>query len=160
MTHTPADQHTPPTPAELREQIEQTRHDLGVQDLADRTDARARAQQRAGQLKEQAVVKAAELKIQAAKSASQVQDKLPAPVKEKAAQAAAQARTAAAKAGQVWGGEGTRVRAGQDGSVRAAGARQPLRSARGWRGRRRAVADSPPPEELTVAMKRPRARIR
>lgn len=102
MTHTPADQHTPPTPAELREQIEQTRHDLGVQDLADRTDARARAQQRVGQLKEQAVVKAAELKIQAAKSASQVQDKLPAPVKEKAAQAAAQTRTAAAKAGQVW----------------------------------------------------------
>ncbi|MEW1568969.1 MULTISPECIES: DUF3618 domain-containing protein [unclassified Streptomyces] len=102
MTHTPADQ--PPTPAELREQIEHTRHELGdtVQALADKTDVKARAQQKAGQLKEQAVVKAGELKSQATKTTTQIQEKLPDPVKEKAAQAAGQARAAAAQAGQMW----------------------------------------------------------
>ncbi|MFI5998098.1 DUF3618 domain-containing protein [Streptomyces sp. NPDC051362] len=104
MTHTPADQHTTPTPAELREQIEHTRHELGdtVQALADKTDVKARAQQKAGQLKDQAVIKAGELKTQAAKATSQAQDKLPDPVKEKAAQAAGQARAAAAQAGRIW----------------------------------------------------------
>ncbi|MFE5144392.1 DUF3618 domain-containing protein [Streptomyces fagopyri] len=103
MTPTPADQHAP-TPAELREQIEHTRHELGdtVQALADKTDVKARAQQKAGELKDQAAVKAGELKAQAAKATSQVQNKLPDPVKEKAAQAAGQARTAAAQAGRMW----------------------------------------------------------
>lgn len=61
MTHTPADQHSTPTPAELREQIEHTRHELGdtVQALADKTDVKARARQKAGQLKDDAVAKAA-----------------------------------------------------------------------------------------------------
>ncbi|MET7745996.1 DUF3618 domain-containing protein [Streptomyces sp. NPDC005385] len=104
MTRTPANQHTPPTPAELREQIEHTRHELGdtVQALADKTDVKARAQQKAGQLKEQAAVKAGELETQAAKTFSQVQDKLPQPLKEKAAQAAGQARAAAAQVGRMW----------------------------------------------------------
>ncbi|MFD5818747.1 hypothetical protein [Streptomyces sp. NPDC127038] len=96
MTHTPAEQHTTPTPAELREQIEHTRHNLGVRDLADK-DATARTA-----LKDQAFRKAADLKTRAAKAASQVQDKLPSPVKEKAAQAAGNARTAMAQAGRVW----------------------------------------------------------
>ncbi|WP_392958235.1 DUF3618 domain-containing protein [Streptomyces sp. LN245] len=104
MTHTPPDQHSTPTPAELREQIEHTRHELGetVQALADKTDVKARAQRKAGRLKEQAAVKAGELKAQAAKANSQVQDKLPDPVKEKAAQAAGQARAAAAQVGRMW----------------------------------------------------------
>ncbi|MEU0787334.1 DUF3618 domain-containing protein [Streptomyces sp. NPDC006173] len=103
MTHTPADQHAP-TLAELREQIEHTRHELGgtVQALADKTDVKARAQQKAGELKDQAAVKAGELKVQAAKATSQVQEKLPDPVKEKAAQAAGQVRIAAAQAGRMW----------------------------------------------------------
>ncbi|MFF3420056.1 hypothetical protein ACFYW9_36110 [Streptomyces sp. NPDC002698] len=101
MTHTPAEQHTTPTPAELREQIEHTRHELGVQDLAD-NDVKARTQQKAGELKDQAFLKAGELKTQAAKAASQIQDKLPDPVKEKAAQAAGHARAAAAQAGRMW----------------------------------------------------------
>ncbi|MFG2452872.1 DUF3618 domain-containing protein [Streptomyces sp. NPDC048512] len=104
MTHTPADQNTAPTPAELREQIEHTRHELGdtVQALADKTDVKARAQQKAGQLKDQAVTKAGELKTQAAKATVQAQNKLPDPVKEKAAQAAGQARAAAAQAERMW----------------------------------------------------------
>ncbi|MGW6486228.1 DUF3618 domain-containing protein [Streptomyces sp. NPDC055056] len=103
MTHTPGDQHTP-TPAELREQIDHTRQELGdtVQALADKTDVKARAQQKAGALKDQAAVKAGELQAQAAKATSQAQDKLPDPVKEKAAQAAGQARTAATQAGRMW----------------------------------------------------------
>lgn len=103
MTHTPADQHAA-TPAELREQIEHTRHALGdtVQALADKTDVKARTQQKAGALKEQAVVKAGELKVQAARATSQVQNKLPDPVKEKAALAVEQARGGAAQAGRMW----------------------------------------------------------
>ncbi|MET7745975.1 DUF3618 domain-containing protein [Streptomyces sp. NPDC005385] len=96
MTHTPADQGTTtPTPAELREQIEHTRHELGVQDLADESDGKARAQRRAGELKETALLKAGELKAHAVKAGSQLQEKLPDSVKNKA-------RTAAAGAGRVW----------------------------------------------------------
>jgi hypothetical protein len=104
MTHTPPDQHSTPTPTELREQIEHTRRELGetVQALADKTDVKARAQQKAGRLKEQAAVTASELKAQAVKASSQVQDKLPDPVKEKAAQAAGQARAATAQVGRMW----------------------------------------------------------
>ncbi|MFD6826928.1 DUF3618 domain-containing protein [Streptomyces sp. NPDC060085] len=103
MTHTPAEQHTP-TPAELRERIEHTRRELGdtVQALADKTDVKARAQRKAGALREQAVVKAGELKVQAAKVTSRVQDKLPSQAKERAAQAVGQARAAAAGAGRMW----------------------------------------------------------
>ncbi|WP_405914647.1 DUF3618 domain-containing protein [Streptomyces sp. NBC_00728] len=104
MTHTPADQHSTPTPAELREQIEHTRHELGdtVQALADKTDVKARARQKAGQLKDDAVAKAGELKVQATKAASQAQDKLPDSFKEKVAQAAGQARATATQAGRTW----------------------------------------------------------
>ncbi|MEU8788296.1 DUF3618 domain-containing protein [Streptomyces sp. NPDC048643] len=102
MTHLPADQHSTPTPAELREQIEHTRHELGVRDLAQATDVKARVQHRAGRLKEQAAVTAGELRARAAKANSRVQDRLPVPVKEKAVQAAGQARAVAARAGRMW----------------------------------------------------------
>ncbi|MEU0040441.1 DUF3618 domain-containing protein [Streptomyces sp. NPDC006333] len=104
MTHTPADQHPTPSLAELREQIERTRHELGdtVQALADKTDVKARAQQKTGQLKKQAVARAGELQVQASKAISQVQDKLPDPIKEKATQATGQARATAAQAGRMW----------------------------------------------------------
>ncbi|WP_326784434.1 DUF3618 domain-containing protein [Streptomyces sp. NBC_00659] len=104
MTHTPADPQSAPSPEQLREQVERTRHELGqtVQALADKTDVKARAQQKAGKLKEQAVVKADELKAQAVKATSQVQDMLPDSVKDKAAQAAGQVRATAARAGRVW----------------------------------------------------------
>ncbi|MGW0966526.1 DUF3618 domain-containing protein [Streptomyces sp. NPDC002516] len=99
-----ADQPSAPSPDQLREQIEQTRHDLGqtVQALADKTDVKARAQHKTGELKEQAVVKAHELKAQAAKATSQVQDKLPDSVKDTAAQAADQVRSATARAARIW----------------------------------------------------------
>ncbi|MER5882100.1 hypothetical protein ABT119_40015 [Streptomyces sp. NPDC001910] len=103
MTHTPADRHTPPTPAELREQLEHTRHELGVQDLADNdTDARGRTRQKASELRDHALARAGELKVQAAKATSQVQNKVPDSVKEKAAQAAGQTRAAAAYARRMW----------------------------------------------------------
>ncbi|MFD8735971.1 DUF3618 domain-containing protein [Streptomyces sp. NPDC059618] len=102
MTH--ADRPSAPGPDHLREQIEQTRHDLGqtVQALADKTDVKARAQHRAGELKEQAVDKADEVKAQAAEAATQVQDRLPDSVKDTAAQAAEQVRSATARAGRMW----------------------------------------------------------
>ncbi|MFF3614784.1 DUF3618 domain-containing protein [Streptomyces sp. NPDC002580] len=103
MTNTPADRRTP-SPDELREQIEQTRHDLGetVQALADKTDVKARARQRAGELKRQATVKAGELRVHGAKAVSQVQDKVPGPVKVKASRTAGQVRAAAAQTERVW----------------------------------------------------------
>ncbi|MFF3418177.1 DUF3618 domain-containing protein [Streptomyces sp. NPDC002698] len=104
MTQMPADRQSAPSPDQLREQIEHTRHDLGVtvQALADKTDVKARARQRAGELKEQAVVKADELKAHAAKATSQVRAKLPDPVNDKAAQAAGQVRATTARAGRMW----------------------------------------------------------
>ncbi|MET9902873.1 DUF3618 domain-containing protein [Streptomyces sp. NPDC006446] len=104
MTHTPADRPSAPNPEQLREQIEQTRHDLGqtVQALADKPDVKSRTQHKAGELKEQAVVKADDLKAQAAKATSQVQDRLPDSVKDKATQVAGQVRATAARAGRMW----------------------------------------------------------
>jgi len=102
MTRTPAYQRPAPTPAELRRQIEHTRHELGVQDLAEDASVKARAQQRAGQLKDQALVKAGKLKSRAVKGRSQVQDKVPDSVKEKAAQATGRARSVAAQAARMW----------------------------------------------------------
>ncbi|MGV9943581.1 DUF3618 domain-containing protein [Streptomyces sp. NPDC003401] len=92
-----------PTPKELREQVEQTRQELGrtVTALAGKTDVKARAQDMAAEAKEGATVKAGELKARAAQVASRVQDKLPDLVKDKAAQAAGQVRSKAAQAGQL-----------------------------------------------------------
>ncbi|AGS67291.1 DUF3618 domain-containing protein [Streptomyces collinus] len=110
MTQPPHDEPTAQSPEELREQIEHTRHELGdtVQALAAKTDVKARAQEKAAEMKEQAAVKAGELKEQAAlkaeqvkakaaEAASRVQDKLPDPVRERAVQAAGQARATTAQ---------------------------------------------------------------
>ncbi|MFE2533901.1 DUF3618 domain-containing protein [Streptomyces sp. NPDC059371] len=104
MTQTPAERQSAPSPDQLREQIEHTRRDLGqtVQALADRTDVKARVQQKASALREQAVLEAGELKAQAAKAASQVQGKLPDSVKDKAAQATGQVRATTARVGRMW----------------------------------------------------------
>ncbi|MET7608382.1 DUF3618 domain-containing protein [Streptomyces avermitilis] len=108
MTQPPHDEPTASSPEQLRKQIEQTRHELGetVEDLAAKTDVKARAQEKATALKEQAGAKAAELtgqvKAKAAETAHLVQDKLPDPVKDKATAAAEQVKAKAGQAGQVW----------------------------------------------------------
>ncbi|WP_172385880.1 DUF3618 domain-containing protein [Streptomyces sp. MNP-20] len=114
MTRLPHEDESAESPRELRDQVEQTRHELAgtVAALAAKADVRARAQEKAtevkeqtvakaGELKEQAVVKARELKDKAADAATRAQDKLPdlpAPVRDKAVQARAQA----ARTGRVW----------------------------------------------------------
>ena len=115
MTQPPHDEPTASSPQELREQVEQTRIELGktVEVLAAKADVKARAREKATEVKEQAVAKASELKGQAAlKSgelrekatglARQAQDRLPDPVKGKAVQAAEQVRAKASQAGRMW----------------------------------------------------------
>ncbi|MFF8532007.1 DUF3618 domain-containing protein [Streptomyces sp. NPDC015532] len=104
MTHAPADPQSAPSPEQLREQVERPRHDLGqtVQALADKTDVKTRAQQKTGELKEQAIAKTDTLKARAAKATSQIHDKLPDSVKDQAAQTAGQVRARAAHAGRMW----------------------------------------------------------
>ncbi|MGW1068306.1 DUF3618 domain-containing protein [Streptomyces aureus] len=94
MTQPPHDEATASSPEELREQVEKTRQELGqtVQALAAKTDLQARAQEKAAEVKQQAAAKAGELKAKAAQAASQVQDKIPDPVKGKAARGAQAAR--------------------------------------------------------------------
>ncbi|MGW6486795.1 DUF3618 domain-containing protein [Streptomyces sp. NPDC055056] len=99
MTHTPSGT---PTPADLRDQIEHTRHKLGVHDLADETDSRVRARHKARELKDQALLRGGAVKAQAAVAASQLQNKLPSPVKDKATHAAGRARAVTAQAGRMW----------------------------------------------------------
>ncbi|MBK6014055.1 DUF3618 domain-containing protein [Streptomyces sp. MBT53] len=108
MTQPPHDEPTAANTEELREQVEQTRHELGdtVQSLADKADVKRRAQEKAAALKEQTTAKTAELtdqaKAKAAEASHMLQDKVPDTVKEKAAVAAGQVRTAASQAEQVW----------------------------------------------------------
>ncbi|WP_063736933.1 DUF3618 domain-containing protein [Streptomyces sp. RTd22] len=94
MTQPPHDEPTAAGPEELREQVEQTRQKLGetVNALAAKTDVKGGAKEKAADVKRQAGAKAEELKTKAADAASQVQDKLPEPVREKAAQGARGAR--------------------------------------------------------------------
>ncbi|MFB8249931.1 hypothetical protein ACFC5X_33435 [Streptomyces sp. NPDC055952] len=86
-----------PTPKELREQVEHSRQELGhsIEAAAGKTDVKA------AEAREQAGVKAGELRARAAEAASRVQDKLPDPVKDKAVQAAGQVRAKAARAGRL-----------------------------------------------------------
>ncbi|MFE5402693.1 DUF3618 domain-containing protein [Streptomyces sp. NPDC056580] len=108
MTQPPHDEPTAESPDELREQVENTRRELGdtVEALAAKADVKARTKEKAAEVKDQAAVKAGELKERAALKAGQaraaaaqavsrVQEKLPDPVREQAAQVAGQA-------GQVW----------------------------------------------------------
>ncbi|MFE5111425.1 DUF3618 domain-containing protein [Streptomyces sp. NPDC056663] len=111
MTQPPHDEPTVSDTDELREQVEQTRHELGdtVQSLADKADVKARAQEKAAALKEQTMAKAVELtgqaKAKAAEASQVLQDNVPDAVKDKAAAAAAQLRATASQAGQVWQGK-------------------------------------------------------
>ncbi|MEU6306839.1 DUF3618 domain-containing protein [Streptomyces chartreusis] len=100
----PDDEPTAAGPEELREQVEQTRAELGetVQALTAKTDLKARAQEKATAVRGQATAKAGELKAKAADLTHQARDKVPAPVKDKADQAAGQARLKTAQAGQLW----------------------------------------------------------
>ena len=108
MTQPPNDEPTAADADELREQVEQTRHELGdtVQALAGKADVKARAQEKAAALKEQTTAKTAELtgqaKAKAAEASQVLQDKMPDAVKDKAAVAAEQLRTTASQAEQAW----------------------------------------------------------
>ncbi|MEU5315052.1 DUF3618 domain-containing protein [Streptomyces sp. NPDC021562] len=101
MTQPPHDEPTAADPQELREQVEQTRAELGetVQALAAKTDVKARARQKGaevkeqaavkgGQLKEQAAAKAGELRAKAVDVAHQTQERLPEPVRDRTVQGA------------------------------------------------------------------------
>ncbi|MFJ4366692.1 DUF3618 domain-containing protein [Streptomyces chartreusis] len=90
----PHDEPTAASPEELREQVEQTRAELGdtVQALTAKADLKTRAQEKATAVKEQATVKAGELKAKAADLKHQAQDKAPEPVRQKTAQGARVAR--------------------------------------------------------------------
>ncbi|MEU6387905.1 DUF3618 domain-containing protein [Streptomyces sp. NPDC046939] len=102
MTQPPHDEPTATSTEELREQVEQTRHELGdtVQALADKADVKARTQEKAAALKEQTAAKASELSATTAAKASELtaqakakaeqaqqvwQDKAPEPVRDKRA---------------------------------------------------------------------------
>ncbi|WP_394428269.1 DUF3618 domain-containing protein [Streptomyces sp. SGAir0957] len=91
MTQPPHDEPTATSTEELRDQVEQTRHELGdtVQALADKADVKARTQEKAAALKEQTAAKASELTAQAKAKAEQAQqvwqDKAPEPVRDKRA---------------------------------------------------------------------------
>ncbi|WP_432075274.1 DUF3618 domain-containing protein [Streptomyces wuyuanensis] len=89
---------------ELREQVEQTRHELGqtVQALADKADVKARGQAKAAEVKDRAVHTAGELRHKAAEGAARLRDSLPGTVTEKASRTAGQAHAAATKAGHIW----------------------------------------------------------
>ncbi|MFD5814180.1 DUF3618 domain-containing protein [Streptomyces sp. NPDC127038] len=116
------DRHTPTTPGELRGEVERTRAELGatVQALVDKTDVKTRAKDKGAEVKErtvevteqarektaavaeQAVARAEELGATAARAAHAVQDKVPGPVRDGAAQAVGQVRSKAAQAGDMW----------------------------------------------------------
>ncbi|MFG2717734.1 DUF3618 domain-containing protein [Streptomyces sp. NPDC048416] len=114
MTRPPHDDRTAAGSDELREQVERTREELGrtVEALAAKADVKGRARDKAAEVRRRAAARAAELKVRTAEVAHQVQDKVPDPVKDKAARAAGVARTAVAQAGRV--GEETDLEASPD----------------------------------------------
>ncbi|MGW1248414.1 DUF3618 domain-containing protein [Streptomyces sp. NPDC002535] len=100
-----------PTPAdlgsaELRDQVERTRHELGqtVEALAAKADIKDQAKKKTAALKGQAAEKAAlvseHIRETAEHAAQVVKHKTPDSLQQKTAQAAAHARESAAKAGQ------------------------------------------------------------
>ncbi|MFE9847022.1 DUF3618 domain-containing protein [Streptomyces goshikiensis] len=92
--------------AELREQVEHTRDELGltVEALAAKTDIKAQVKGKTaaikGQAAEKAVLASDQIREKAGRAAQLVRDKTPDTVLERTAQAATQAREMAAKAGQ------------------------------------------------------------
>ncbi|MEU9160487.1 DUF3618 domain-containing protein [Streptomyces sp. NPDC048424] len=100
-----------PTPAgtgsaELHDQVERTRDELGrtVEALAAKADIKAQAKEKAAAVKGQAAEKAAlvsdQIRETAQQAAQAVKDKTPDPLLEKTVQAAVHVRQSAAKAGQ------------------------------------------------------------
>ncbi|MFG2758053.1 DUF3618 domain-containing protein [Streptomyces wuyuanensis] len=100
MTGTPQDDAIPDTPDELAEEAQATREEFGhtLEALADKTDVKARAQERAGDIKTQVEHAAAEAKDRAAQAAHLLHDNTPEPLLE-AAGAARRNRTALLAAG-------------------------------------------------------------
>ncbi|PRH77865.1 hypothetical protein C6N75_17725 [Streptomyces solincola] len=100
MTQPSRDESDAPSPEELRERVEQTRHELGmtIEALAAKAVVKARAQEKATEVTKQAAQKAEELKAEASQTAARIQDRTPDPVKDKAAVAAEQIRAKAAQA--------------------------------------------------------------
>ncbi|MFE1441430.1 DUF3618 domain-containing protein [Streptomyces sp. NPDC058739] len=90
---------------ELREHVEDVRGDLGrtVQALAAKTDVKARARQKAAEVKHQAAEKAGQLRTKAADVTHTVEDRVAHPVKDKAGQVSRQARAKTARAGRLLG---------------------------------------------------------
>ncbi|NEB73675.1 DUF3618 domain-containing protein [Streptomyces sp. SID14478] len=101
MTQPPHDEQTASSPEELREQIEQTRTELGhtVEALAAKADVKARAKDKATHLKEQATDRTDALKAQATATAGkartravglahQARQQTPEPLRQWAAQGA------------------------------------------------------------------------
>ncbi|MFJ3831208.1 DUF3618 domain-containing protein [Streptomyces sp. NPDC090046] len=103
---TPAPTPDGPGSADLRDQVERTRDELGrtVEALAAKADIKAQAKEKTAAVKGQAVEKAAlvseQIRETAGQAAQAVKDKTPDPLLEKTAQAAAHVRESAAKAGQ------------------------------------------------------------
>ncbi|MFK0238825.1 DUF3618 domain-containing protein [Streptomyces vinaceus] len=95
---TPAPTSGGSDPAELREQVERTRDELGrtVEALAAKADIKAQAKEKAATVKDQAAEKAAlvsdQIREKAGDAAHLMKDKTPDPLLEKADQAATAAR--------------------------------------------------------------------
>jgi hypothetical protein len=108
MTQPPHDEPTAKNTEELREQVEQTREELGqtVEALAAKTDVKARAQEKAAEVKGQ--IAAREVRVKAAEAGQWWQDKAPESVRAKTSRAATAARdnrlwlAAAGAAVAVW----------------------------------------------------------
>ncbi|WP_306325775.1 DUF3618 domain-containing protein [Streptomyces venezuelae] len=96
-----------PRPEELRKAVAHTREKLGqtVEALAAKGDVKSQAMEKAADLKTHAVAKAAtltgQLRETAEHAAQLAKDKAPDPAVDKAAQAAAQLRSKAVRAGQL-----------------------------------------------------------
>ncbi|MFF4449784.1 DUF3618 domain-containing protein [Streptomyces sp. NPDC001502] len=104
---TPAPTPAGPGSAELRDQVERTRDELGQtveEALAAKADIKAPAKEKTAAVKSRAAGKAAlvsdQIREKAGHAAQLVKDKTPDPLLEKTAQAAARVRESAAKAGQ------------------------------------------------------------
>ncbi|MFE9401730.1 DUF3618 domain-containing protein [Streptomyces sp. NPDC006530] len=101
MTQSPHEDPKSPTREELGHEVDEARHELGktVEALAAKADVKARAHERATELKEQVGTRVAVLSDEVKAAAQVVQEKLPAPVKERAAAAGEQL---SASAGRLW----------------------------------------------------------
>ncbi|MFJ7905195.1 DUF3618 domain-containing protein [Streptomyces sp. NPDC096198] len=104
MTQASHDEPTATSTEELREQVEQTRAELGdtVEALAAKTHLKDQAAARADELKGQAVRRSMQLKKKVVDLVRRTRDRLPVPVKDRGALAAERARVKAFQAGQLW----------------------------------------------------------